>query len=114
MPKVVITLALPGPAEELLRAEAEVKVLEEILPPERYREEIRGANALLPQLRDRIDEQALEAAGPQLQVVSNYAVGLDNIDVAACTRRGILVGHTREVQRQNCEALIWAITYLAN
>lgn len=58
---------------------------------------IQGADALLPQLRDRIDEQALEAAGPNLKVVSNYAVGLDNVDIPACTARGIYVGHTPNV-----------------
>ncbi len=92
-----MTLPLPGPAEELLKERSEVQVLGEILSPERYRAAISGADALLPQLRDRIDEAALDAAGGQLKVVSNYAVGLDNVDIPACTRRGIYVGHTPEV-----------------
>jgi glyoxylate reductase len=92
-----MTLSVPGPAEALLREHCELQVLGEILAPERYREAIRGADALLPQLRDRIDEAALDAAGPHLQVVSNYAVGLDNIDIPACTKRGVYVGNTPEV-----------------
>ncbi|HVB14726.1 MAG TPA: D-glycerate dehydrogenase [Candidatus Dormibacteraeota bacterium] len=97
VPKVVMTLSVPGPAEGLLRARCQLELLGEILPPDRYRAAIGGADALLPQLRDRIDEAALEAAGPNLKVVSNYAVGLDNIDIPACTARGIYVGHTPEV-----------------
>ena len=85
---------MPGPAEGWLRERGEVTVLGAILPPERYREAIRGAAALLPWAGDRIDEAALEAAGLDLKVVSNYGVGLDNVDVAACTRRGVFVGHT--------------------
>ncbi len=92
-----MTLKVPGPAEEWLRERADVLVLGRILDPESYRDAIAGADALLPQLRDRIDEPALEAAGPGLKVVSNYAVGLDNVDVGACTRRGIYVGHTPDV-----------------
>ncbi|HUY57923.1 MAG TPA: D-glycerate dehydrogenase [Candidatus Micrarchaeaceae archaeon] len=97
MPKVVMTLPVPGPAEGLLRERCELELLGEILTAERYRIAIQGADALLPQLRDRIDEEALEAAGPNLKVVSNYAVGLDNVDIPACTRRGIYVGHTPDV-----------------
>jgi len=85
---------MPGPAEEWLRERGEVTILGDILSPERYREAIPGAAALLPWAGDRIDEAALDAAGPDLKVVSNYGVGLDNVDVAACTRRGVYVGHT--------------------
>ncbi len=92
-----MTLPVPGRAQDLLREVSEVQILGEILPADRYQQAIAGADGLLPQLRDRIDDQALEAAGPQLQVVSNYAVGLDNVDLAACTRRGVYVGHTPDV-----------------
>ena len=92
-----MTLSVPGPAEGWLAARCELQLLGEILPPESYREAIHGADALLPQLRDCIDALALDAAGPHLKVVSNYAVGLDNVDIPACTDRGIYVGHTPEV-----------------
>ena len=94
---MVMTLSVPGPAEAMLRERCELDLLGEILPAERYRTAIGGADALLPQLRDRIDEEALDAAGPKLKVVSNYAVGLDNVDIPACTKRGIYVGHTPDV-----------------
>jgi glyoxylate reductase len=92
-----MTLAVPGPAESLLSERTQLEILGEILPAERYRERIAGADAILPQLVDRIDSAALDAAGPNLKVVSNYAVGLDNVDIPACTERGIYVGHTPDV-----------------
>ena len=97
VPKVVMTLPVPGPAGDLLSERCELKILGEILAPERYRTAVAGADALLPQLRDRIDAATLDAAGSNLRVVSNYAVGLDNVDIPACTARGIYVGHTPEV-----------------
>ena len=97
MPRVVLSLPLPGPAEAMLREVATVEVLGAILHPEAYRRAVAGADALLPQLRDRIDGATLDAAGPQLRVVANYAVGFDNIDVAACTARGVWVGNTPDV-----------------
>jgi lactate dehydrogenase-like 2-hydroxyacid dehydrogenase len=45
-------------------------------------------------LSDPIDAEVMDAAGPQLKVISNYAVGYDNIDVAAANERGIVVGNT--------------------
>lgn len=92
-----MSLSVPGPAEAMLAARCELQLLGAILAPEDYRKAIHGADALLPQLRDRIDALALDAAGPNLKVVSNYAVGLDNVDIPACTQRGIYVGHTPDV-----------------
>lgn len=57
-------------------------------------ERVAGCNGLLCLLTDRIDAALLDAAGPGLRVVSQMAVGVDNIDLAACTARGIPVGHT--------------------
>ena len=48
-------------------------------------------------LTDRIDDELIDAAGPQLRVVANFAVGFDNVDVPACTRRGVLVSNTPDV-----------------
>ena len=61
------------------------------LPPERVREIVRGATAVLAPLTVTIDAAFLEAAGPGLRVISNYAVGIDNIDLAACHERDVLV-----------------------
>ena len=56
-----------------------------------------GARGLVTMLTDRVDEELLDAAGAQLAVVANYAVGYDNVDVAAATRRGIVVSNTPDV-----------------
>jgi glyoxylate reductase len=56
-----------------------------------------GCSGLMTMLTDRIDDELLDAAGPQLRVVANYAVGLDNVDVPACTARGVVVGNTPDV-----------------
>jgi glyoxylate reductase len=56
-----------------------------------------GCDGLMTMLTDRIDDELLDAAGPQLRVVANFAVGFDNVDVPACTRRGVLVSNTPDV-----------------
>jgi lactate dehydrogenase-like 2-hydroxyacid dehydrogenase len=68
----------------------------EAMDPERLRAVIAEAEGLLCSIPDRVDRGLLEAA-PRLRVVSQLAVGLDNIDVAACTEQGIPVGHTPDV-----------------
>ena len=55
---------------------------------------MRGVDGLLCLLTDRIDGEVMDAAGPGLKVISNHAVGVDNIDLEAATARGIPVGNT--------------------
>jgi glyoxylate reductase len=93
-----VTRELPGTALERLRAAHEVEVWEEREPPPR---EMLAAGAgaavgLLSLLTDPVDAGLIDAC-PDLAVISNYAVGVDNVDVAAATARGIPVGHTPEV-----------------
>ena len=56
-----------------------------------------GCDGLMTMLTDRIDDELIDAAGPQLRVVANFAVGFDNVDVPACTRRDVLVSNTPDV-----------------
>jgi len=70
---------------------------------------VSGRHALLTMLNDVIDEQILEAAGSSCRVVANYAVGFNNIDVAAATRRGILVTNTPGVLTETTADLAWAL-----
>lgn len=60
-------------------------------------------------LTDRIDQALLRAAGPQLRVVSQMAVGVDNIDLAACSRQGVVVGHTPGVLSESTADLALAL-----
>jgi lactate dehydrogenase-like 2-hydroxyacid dehydrogenase len=74
--------------------QADVWESEDAPPRQVLLERVRGVDGLLCLLSDRIDDELLDAAGPQLKVISNHAVGFDNIDLAAATRRGIPVGNT--------------------
>src|SRR6266508_1743193 len=56
-----------------------------------------GKSGLVTMLTDRVDDELFDAAGPQLRVVANYAVGFDNMDVEAATRRGVIVTNTPDV-----------------
>ena len=96
--RVVVTRRLAGEALERLSAQHDVDVWEGELPPSEGELHARVAEAegLLSLLTERVDE-ALLAAAPRLRVVSNYAVGFDNIDVAACAARGVAVGTTGDV-----------------
>jgi lactate dehydrogenase-like 2-hydroxyacid dehydrogenase len=93
-----VTRELPGTALERLRAAHQVEIWPQSSPPPRESlvEDAASAEGLLSLLTDRIDAELI-AASPELRVISNYAVGVDNIDVAAATARGIAVGHTPDV-----------------
>ncbi|HEX7021533.1 MAG TPA: D-glycerate dehydrogenase [Trueperaceae bacterium] len=58
---------------------------------------VRGADGLITLVSERVDDELLAAAGPQLEVVANFAVGFNNIDLAACTRHGVVVTNTPDV-----------------
>ena len=60
-------------------------------------------------LTDRVDDELLDAAGPQLRIVADYAVGIDNVDVEACRRRGVVVSNTPDVLTETTAELTIAI-----
>ena len=96
MPLFVVTTRLPGSALELLRAEGELRAADPsgVLPREELLVLVAGADVVLTQLGDRVDDELLEAAGPDLRCVCNVAVGHDNVDLAAAARRGVAVTNT--------------------
>lgn len=110
MLKVFVTRVLPGGAVERLRAVADVDVWPEELPPpyETLRERVAACDGVISLLTDRIDGPLIDAA-PRLRVISNMAVGYDNIDVAAATKRGIPVGNTPGVLTETTADLAWAL-----
>ena len=95
-PKVFVARRIPEDGIEPILAACDARVWEDDLPPPRAAllEAIRGCDGVLTLLTDKVDDEFLDAAGAQLKVVSNYAVGFDNIDVPAVTRRGIPAGNT--------------------
>jgi glyoxylate reductase len=94
-PRVFIARRIPDAGYALIAAACEVEVWPERLPPpaEVLREKVRNCDGLVSLLTDTVDEALLSAAS-QLKVVSNFAVGVNNIDLAAATARKIPVGNT--------------------
>jgi len=109
-PRVLITRVLPEPALEVVRQACEVQLdpLDQPLTPAALRQAVIGKQGVLCLVTDRLDAQVLEAA-TELKVVSNVAVGYDNIDVAAATQRGILVTNTPGVVTESTADLTWSL-----
>src|SRR5215218_8808957 len=95
-PIFAVTNCLPATALDALRGAGELRIDErsEAIPRGALLELVRGAEAILTLLHDRVDEELLEAAGPQLRCVANVAVGYDNVDLEAAARRGVAVTNT--------------------
>ncbi|MFO0832110.1 MAG: D-glycerate dehydrogenase [Phycisphaerales bacterium] len=79
------------------------------LPRAELLEFVRGAHAVVTWVSERVDEEFLDAAGPSLRAVCNYAVGTDNIDLAACRKRGIIVTNTPHAVTEGTANLAWAL-----
>jgi glyoxylate reductase len=114
MARCFVTRRLPGPALARLQAVHEVEVWEERLPPSpeelvRHAADVEG---LITLLTDRVDAELIEAC-PRLRTISNYAVGYDNIDLAAASRRGISVGNTPDVLTDATADLTFALLLAA-
>jgi len=95
-PQVFITRIIPQSGLNMVREFCEADVWSDELPPARQviLESVKGVDGILSLLTDKIDGEVMDAAGPGLRVISNYAVGFDNVDVDAATERGIPVGNT--------------------
>lgn len=96
MAKVVVTGKIPAGGLARLKAEHDVTAWESddaISRPELL-SMVASADAIVSLLTEKIDDELLDAAGPQLKSVSNVAVGYNNIDVPACEKRGVLVTNT--------------------
>ena len=95
-PKVFVTRAIRDHGLDLVKEFCDAEIWPDELPPSRevLLEKVRGMDGLLCMLTDRIDAELLDAAGSGLKVVSNHAVGFDNIVVPDATVRGIPVGNT--------------------
>jgi len=114
-PKVFVSRVIPEEGLGPVRAGTDATVWPDDLPPPRadLLREIEGCDGVLTLLTDKVDDEFLDRAGPQLKVVSNFAVGFDNIDVAACTSRGIPVGNTPGVLTETTADLAWTLLMAA-
>ncbi len=95
-PSVYVTRLIPQESIDALREQFDVEVnLEDrALSRDELKEKVRGRAAVVSLLTDRIDGEILDAAGPQCKIVANYAVGYNNFDLAAATRRGVILTNT--------------------
>ncbi len=107
---LVISRHLPTEALELARARATVRLAAEDrrLSPAELGSTVRDADGLICLLTDTIDDTLL-AQAPRLRVVANVAVGYNNIDVQAATRRGVVVTHTPGVLTETTADFTWAL-----
>lgn len=96
MPKVFITRQIPEIGIKMLKDKGwEIDVGPEgKIPREELLEKVKGAEAILSVLTEKIDGEVMEAAGSQLKIIANYAVGYNNIDTAEAKKRNILVTNT--------------------
>jgi glyoxylate reductase len=114
-PRVFVSRIIPSAGLDRVTAETEATVWPDELPPPRDEllSAVEGCDGILTLLTDRVDAELLDRAGPGLKVVSNYAVGFDNVDVAGCTARGIAVGNTPGVLTETTADLAWALLMAA-
>ena len=98
MPRVFVTRRLALAPQSVLGSGIEIDQhdSELALPRAELLRRVREVSGLVPTLADRVDTELLDAA-PRLRVVANHAVGYDNIDVPACTARGVWVTNTPDV-----------------
>lgn len=115
MSRVVVTGRVPEPALQKLREKHDVDAWEgsESISREELLRRVAGADAVVSLLTERIDAELLDAAGPQLQVVANVAVGYDNIDVPACTERGITATNTPGVLTEATADIAFGLILMA-
>ena len=116
--QILVTRKIPGnKTQDLVGAGHEVTTSEfdRPLTPSELVEKIKGMDALLSVLNDRIDGEVMDTSGPQLKIIANYAVGFDNINIEEATKRGIVVTNTpsdivNEAVAEHTWALILSLT----
>ena len=113
-PKVYITRKIPRKALDMISEVAEMKLWtgELSIPGETLLEQVKDISGLLCLLSDRVNAVIMEAA-PQLKVISNCAVGFDNIDIAEATKRCIPVGNTPGVLSETTADFSFALLMAA-
>jgi len=114
-PRIFVTRRIPDIGMELMQLQADVELWQEPRPPEYslLAQKARGVDGLLCMLTDKIDGSLMDTIGPQLKVISQVSVGIDNIDLAAATDRNIPVGNTPGVLTDTTADLAWTLLMTA-
>ena len=110
-PRVFVTRRIPAAGLDRVTAACDADVWEDLLPPPRdvLLKKVAGCDGVLALLTDQVDAEFMDAAGPQLKVVSNFAVGYNNIDVPEATRRGVRIGNTPGVLTESTADIAFAL-----
>lgn len=110
---VYVTRMLPQSAIDLLQEHCDVEINPDdcVLSQHMLLDKVKGRDAVLCLLTDTINDEVLAAAGPQCRLFANYAVGFNNIDVAAATRRGIMISNTPDVLTDATADLAWTLLF---
>ncbi len=114
-PKVFVSRVIPEAGQKRIEAIADAEIWPEEEPPEyeTLAKKVAGVEGLVCLLTDQIDAAIIEAAGHTLKVISQMAVGVDNIDLGAATARGIPVGHTPGVLTESTADFAFALLMAA-
>jgi glyoxylate reductase len=114
-PEVLVTRGVPEPVRARLAegCRPEVWEGEGAMPRAELLDRVEGKAGLLAMLTDRVDDELLDRAGPGLRVVANFAVGHDNLDLEACTARGVLATNTPDVVTEATADMTWALLLAA-
>jgi lactate dehydrogenase-like 2-hydroxyacid dehydrogenase len=104
---------LPQAAIDLLREHCDIEINpdDRVLDRQELLEKVKGRDAILCLLTDTIDDAVLAAAGPQCKLFANYAVGFNNVDVEAATKRGIMISNTPDVLTDATADLAWTLLF---
>jgi glyoxylate reductase len=113
--QILVTRSLPGSALDNLALIAEIELWKESypIPENELKKMIRGKDGLLCLLTDSINASVMDSAGIGLKIISNYAVGFNNIDLDAAKQRGIVVTNTPGVLTDATADLAWALLFSA-
>ncbi|MGE5678619.1 MAG: 2-hydroxyacid dehydrogenase [Pseudomonadota bacterium] len=111
--KVFVTRQIPEASMTELKQQFDVTVNpdDRVLSREELLAGVKGMDAVLCLLTDTIDAEVFDAAGPQCRIFANYAVGYNNVDVAAATERGIIVTNTPDVLNDATADLAWTLLF---
>ncbi|MEE9279069.1 MAG: NAD(P)-dependent oxidoreductase, partial [Myxococcota bacterium] len=110
-PRVFVARRIPEAGLRRIVQACDADVWDEPLPPPRdvLLERVAGCSGLVSLLSEAVDAELMDAAGPELRVISNFAVGTNNVDVDEATRRGIRVGNTPDVLTDATADLAFAL-----
>jgi glyoxylate reductase len=111
VPRTLVTRKLPSSVIARLEAASEVDLYtgSAAITREELLARVAGIDALVCLLTDTVDKALLDAAGPELKIVANVAVGYNNVDVPACRARGVVVTNTPDVLTNACADFTWGL-----